>query len=461
MRKEVPGTGLEPVAHRENLNDSAGLDPESTSSTAAPGYSRRPAIAALVGVLLGALLGASAASAAPPVTLVSPEDVARMDAGAAAGTQPWPVRRIRLQFWADLAAGTEPYTGVDPAAFRGAFEWQALANLSRAILSQSASTDPTEAAQLEAQARDFVVGWAEESLPGVSSVQQTTDPLNAGLRIGVWMTRYTAAYGLLRDAGALSASDEAIVQSWLLRVHGILESALSLWRCGPACGGPNPCHKWSNHPAVYIDGMAAIAAALGDDARWDSAVALWKEQMERQLYMDGEAVIGCDSTYGIPAQPGQVVDRYRHHDGGFVAGPVNDPADPPHVWTDARQGYGYSLFAMERLSNVAELSERRGGEDLFAYRGPNGEELLTVARHLALAKYEAGPSLSGTTRSLIPHGYFWGEISYDGYNVLFEHLAARIGDPLVALPLEQYDALSRPRWWFEPAHLGHAWEKEN
>ena len=149
-------------------------------------------------------------------------------------------------------APTGAYVSADPLAYRQQMEPQIRSALPRAILATSSQTPAAAAATYAAQVRDFLVTWSA-SLPGIDDVDATTDPVNAGLHIGLSATAVGAVYRLAYAGAWLTVEEETAVRDWLGRIHRLELSAMALWDCGPACGGPDACHRSSNHAALHLE----------------------------------------------------------------------------------------------------------------------------------------------------------------------------------------------------------------
>jgi hypothetical protein len=272
------------------------------------------------------------------------------------------------------------------------------------------------------------------------------------------------ALDMLAGSPVLGAEDRAQIRAWLERVHGLIREATFLWVSGPRNGGPQTCHRFSNHATFHVAALASIGYALGDEGRVEEAIDrgrlpyTWSTLLRDAIYMDGDDVLGCDAAQRLPTYRGEVYDRYR----SFDTPPArNDPAGDPRSWNDRNRGYGYSTLSALNLALVAELALHHG-RDLYRARARSGESVDLPARYLSHYK-----ELAGAKRALIVRtGYpgeetYLGQIVKDGDNPFYELLSVRYHQPVsIIRALRPYDTTGVPRLWFEPLFFGRVYTRD-
>jgi len=374
---------------------------------------------------------------------------------------------------AHLASAPDPdvpsmvYQGTNHNAFRAAFDPDMFRALTSAIAAQFPSLlPPGDREVIVANVRDYLVAWARHSIT-VTSLNEICASgecalLEAPLSFSVGMFSYIAAYDLVFDDPLLSETDHLEIRAWLERLYSLIRDGTDIWGGGPAFGGPSLCHRYSNHASRHIGAMAGIGYVLNDASKIQEALSntnlnySWSSLLRDSLYIEGDPVLGCDASLGLPTFTGEVIDRYRHRD---VPGIQNDPDGDPSDWSDANRGLGYSLITMENLGYVAEMALHRG-RDLFRASAVSGESLDLPGRYFSYFK-----QTFGTGRVIIePTGYM-GEISYTGeilsnsHSWLFEWLSDRYHqDADITRGLEPYEMLGVPRNAFNVLFFGRYYD---
>ncbi len=356
---------------------------------------------------------------------------------------------------------TNVYEGTNTDEFRRVITAQPERALAAAMMPYLVpNVAEAEAASLQKRARDFLVLWASRSLPSpnIGDYCRAGECLQeeSGLSIGIQIPAYVAAYDLLYDSGALSASDHRVIQDWLSKTYRILRDNTYLW------SQRQVVQVFSNHSTAHIAAMASIAYILEQPGQLAESIDgtklgccsplpySWKSLVRDAIYLAGQPRLGADLKTPSPTATGEVFDGNRHFDPGALNACNANPATA----NNSRRGYGYSLLTLGNLAMVAEMSLHRG-EDLYAYTAPSGESLLLPARFQGKVKLDNGPGDKIICANDPGSQRYRGELLRDVYNPILELVNVRYpGQAEIEPALGAYDAQQTLRRWFWPIFFG-------
>jgi hypothetical protein len=151
------------------------------------------------------------------------------------------------------------------------------------------------------------------------------------------------------------------------------------------------CDHYGNHSANVLAGLLATARLTDDQKQFGAVlegkdpslrVSLpWTAFFDRAIYGEADVANSCyfntgaDSATSHPffttsiVAPGEIDDRFRNK--------------------DAAQGFGYPMFALERLINATEII-RLAGFDPYHYRGRHGQSIEMAISYYACFARGAG-----------------------------------------------------------------------
>ncbi len=210
---------------------------------------------------------------------------------------------------------------------------------------------------------------------------------SVGLQLGRGVVYSVQGQDLLQSLGALDATQARQLDAFHAAMFDLIRTATN-----NRYHHPYPmCERYSNHTAVALTGLLAIAR-LQDDGRKVAAVLYgadpaqplqlpWVVYFDHAIYGESDTPIDCypnpgpDSLTSKPSYqtatpaPGEVEDRYRN------ASPL--------------QGIGYPMFALGHLLDAAEIL-RNAGIDAYGYRGAHKQSIESAVQYYACYGLHAG-----------------------------------------------------------------------
>ena len=251
--------------------------------------------------------------------------------------------------------------------------------------------NPTLASQASALAIDVMSAWATRGFLRDSSnnlIQDSTkyladnefvaaenglpDPNSVSLFLSLGMASWIQAEDLLVGAGALSATQQAMFDTFLVQMQGLIDNAIPhTFDPGALGGNPPPC-RFGNQTSAHLRGLLAIAQFRRDQARIESiangadgaTLVPWNLQVQQNVYGPGstlECMYGAEGPDGgiVTPAPGEIQDRNR-------------PA--------AYQTLGYTTGSLEHLLWAGEILQNDGYAAL-TYTGGQQQSLQMAAKY--------------------------------------------------------------------------------
>lgn len=205
--------------------------------------------------------------------------------------------------------------------------------------------DPAVAEQASSTARTILMGWSTKSLRDASGkmmgVTEFCDASGAspentrfavGLQIARGMTFWVHAQDMLLAMNQLDGNDRQTLEGFLGSVSILLRNAANY----RARGSNLDCNRYANHVSIQLAGLIAIARLLGDKTGLEDAafgvhgnvLIPWTTQVTTAIYGAHPSLMKCyaNGTPGFAQLPnvqqGELVDRYRAHDGQKLGYPI-------------------------------------------------------------------------------------------------------------------------------------------
>jgi hypothetical protein len=213
---------------------------------------------------------------------------------------------------------------------------------------------------------------------------------NVGLQVARGVIYSVFAQDLLESFGGLDTNDAYALDMFhkamfdlIVNAHNFDFSANSAWQAD--------CERYSNHIAMQLAALLAIARSLNDEDRFNAVLegsgehyrlaTPWLTLFNRIIYGENDVANACypnvsgdgranPNSFNTPEVfLGEIADRYRN------ANPL--------------QGLGYAFGALRDLYAAAEIL-RGAGYDAYGYRGPKGQSIEAAAEFYACYVKSAG-----------------------------------------------------------------------
>ncbi len=213
--------------------------------------------------------------------------------------------------------------------------------------------------------RTILRRWAE------TNVAQIPAATNRAMHVVRGTVNLFYAYDLIRDDQ--HPGFDTTCQTWFLSLKDIINDGVADWEAGNEYGPYYGKQEYQNHLVAHTLGYALIGLTV--DGKRDLAQrAFQRNSYDRDFaeLIEGCIIQGDDGDDvelergddPVPAQNGEIYDRYRHYQHENEAG---------NYWIQGK-GIQYSELTLTLLTLLAELGHQNG-LDTWEYKGANGEYL--------------------------------------------------------------------------------------
>ena len=308
-----------------------------------------------------------------PRLVLSSEDIDRMKKTAVSGEEPFRTAlqnlEVRLAECMDSSWKPSPYGGNNSSEF-----YKAAIRDGEYARDLSIAYHITGNKDYAAKATDIIAAWCDPANGAGAYFDPEIRYANTGMEVARSSFAFMYAYDLLMADSLVPEAVGENFRNWLRTLLPHIREGAHRWEENDYFGK----QYYQNHIAADALGQLAIGVMLSDEdlVRY----ALSSEENPRDVL---DVIKGCILMKGqrpnmgepvdIPAEDGEIIDRYRHF---IIGGHYKD------YKTKANRGLQYCGLTTTLMVCMAEIM-CNNGVDLYSYVAETGESLLLPLKYYA------------------------------------------------------------------------------